>query len=292
MPANPPLPMPCSLPFQPASGIHTSILISESAVGLAMTTTRQNAGTPLYGAVRSRLPEGPGGPANPPASTTSAKMVVAPEIFDSISGLQEFSARTTRLEASRKTASSVAEPSDIAQRRHALFITVPIICMAEILLRPRFSHEDCLMRLHLLPTFHRQVDPVSGIVRGKRNVVAIFLRQVEMVDSIVGGIVWRRQIVIAFHHQYLQVRIFHDGLPHRRRSIRKSLNRRSPIPLVKAGVLRPHVVGHVGLVSQFGADVVVEHRRKRRLRCRTSGIVERSVEQAVGIRPGVARVEP
>src|SRR5271165_90836 len=132
MPANPPLPMPCSLPFQPVSGIHTSILISESVVGLAMTTTRQNAGTPLYGAVRSRLLEGPGGPANPPASTTSAKMVVAPEIFDSISGLQELSARTTRLEASRKTTGSIAEPSNIAQRRRALFITVPITCMARI----------------------------------------------------------------------------------------------------------------------------------------------------------------
>jgi len=42
-PPNPPLPTPWNLPFQLASGIHTSILMSESVDGLNVAATRQNA---------------------------------------------------------------------------------------------------------------------------------------------------------------------------------------------------------------------------------------------------------
>jgi hypothetical protein len=42
-PANPPLPWPRNFPFHPPPGIQTSILTSESALGVAFTTTRQNA---------------------------------------------------------------------------------------------------------------------------------------------------------------------------------------------------------------------------------------------------------
>ena len=49
-PANPPLPMPWNFPFQPELGIHTSNLMSESAVGLITPVTRQNAGSSLNGA--------------------------------------------------------------------------------------------------------------------------------------------------------------------------------------------------------------------------------------------------
>jgi len=46
-PVQPPLPLPSSLPFQFISGIHTSIWISESLVGLMVAVTRQNAGRSL-----------------------------------------------------------------------------------------------------------------------------------------------------------------------------------------------------------------------------------------------------
>ena len=44
VPAQPPLPTAWNLPFQPANGIHTSILMSESVDGLIVAATRQNAG--------------------------------------------------------------------------------------------------------------------------------------------------------------------------------------------------------------------------------------------------------
>jgi hypothetical protein len=44
-PAHTPLPPPTNLPFQPASGIHTSKRMSESGVGFELAATRQNAGS-------------------------------------------------------------------------------------------------------------------------------------------------------------------------------------------------------------------------------------------------------
>src|SRR6476659_2029758 len=44
VPLQPPLPTACSLPFQPSSGSQTSILISESFVGLSAAATRQKPG--------------------------------------------------------------------------------------------------------------------------------------------------------------------------------------------------------------------------------------------------------
>ena len=44
LPFQPPLPTARNLPFQPDAGSQTSILMSESAVGLSVAATRQNAG--------------------------------------------------------------------------------------------------------------------------------------------------------------------------------------------------------------------------------------------------------
>ena len=44
-PAKPPLPGTTNLPFQPDAGIHSSILMSESRLGLIDAATRQNAGS-------------------------------------------------------------------------------------------------------------------------------------------------------------------------------------------------------------------------------------------------------
>src|SRR5262249_49308059 len=55
-PPNPPLPTPRYLSFQLASGIHTSILMSESVDGLNVAATRQNAGSCLKSAVGCASP--------------------------------------------------------------------------------------------------------------------------------------------------------------------------------------------------------------------------------------------
>src|SRR4029077_10334544 len=78
-PANPPLPSPRYLPFHPASGSHTSILISESLAGLSVAVTRQNAGRFLVAA--AGMPK-VGGGTNAPASTGCAKVIVVSGSFN------------------------------------------------------------------------------------------------------------------------------------------------------------------------------------------------------------------
>src|SRR5512146_2156238 len=80
-PASPPLPTACSLPFQPASGSQTSILISESLLGLASATTRQKAGRLLYSDERSAPLNGAGGPTNVPAATLCTETMDTAGIF-------------------------------------------------------------------------------------------------------------------------------------------------------------------------------------------------------------------
>src|SRR5215831_16861427 len=72
LPAKPPLPTPWYLPFQPATGIHTSILMSESLAGLISAVTRQRAGASL-----NTAGFGAGlGSSNAPAATTCADVMV------------------------------------------------------------------------------------------------------------------------------------------------------------------------------------------------------------------------
>src|SRR6476469_1537311 len=71
-PANPPFPTPRYLPFQPVSGSHTSILISESLAGLIVAATRQNAGRFFTEAGGTLAPGG----INAPAATGCADVMV------------------------------------------------------------------------------------------------------------------------------------------------------------------------------------------------------------------------
>src|SRR5262245_20381258 len=89
-PANPPFPGITNLPFQLRAGIHSSILISESALGISVAVTRQKAGKSANGdgAAPRPLPDGPaagGGAPAPlnagngtklPASTALANVIV------------------------------------------------------------------------------------------------------------------------------------------------------------------------------------------------------------------------
>src|SRR5260221_4925253 len=79
-PPAPPLPVPRNLPFQvSAGGIHTSILMFDSAVGLSVAATRQKAGTVIVGpfALAFGL--------NGPAATAAAVVMVASCTFRPLS---------------------------------------------------------------------------------------------------------------------------------------------------------------------------------------------------------------
>src|SRR6188508_674737 len=71
-PANPPVPTPWNFPFHVLpSGIQTSKLMCESAVGAATAATRQNAGTARGAAV----PRGAGGVNVPAAASDVAETI-------------------------------------------------------------------------------------------------------------------------------------------------------------------------------------------------------------------------
>jgi len=75
-PPMPPVPFPWKLPFQPVTGIHTSILMSDSLVGFRVAVTRQKAGRFLNGAAASPRPPVPAGGVKAPAATVAADVIV------------------------------------------------------------------------------------------------------------------------------------------------------------------------------------------------------------------------
>src|SRR5712691_10752933 len=81
VPAHPPLPTACNLPFQPEAGSQTSILMSESLVGFRVAATRQNAGNALnvWAAVG---PPRPGAAKAPDPTTWASVMVVFGSVND------------------------------------------------------------------------------------------------------------------------------------------------------------------------------------------------------------------
>src|SRR5579862_3682570 len=82
-PAQPPLPTAWNLPFHPLAGSQTSILMSESLVGVSVAATRQNSPSALYG---FRPRGGPSGGWNVPAATTST-LVMAVSLSASLARL-------------------------------------------------------------------------------------------------------------------------------------------------------------------------------------------------------------
>src|ERR1051326_980290 len=74
-PVHPPFPLASNLLFQPAAGIHTSILMSESGVGLSVAATRQNAGR-SENLAAACMPCALAGATNAPACTACATVTV------------------------------------------------------------------------------------------------------------------------------------------------------------------------------------------------------------------------
>src|SRR6478672_8139931 len=94
-PENPPLPVPRSFPFQPLpAGIQTSILISESGVGVAVAATRQN-GDAIVSA------RGAPGGVKAPAGTSCAAVTVTSASFSEVSSAQFLTATSRPAPASR-----------------------------------------------------------------------------------------------------------------------------------------------------------------------------------------------
>src|SRR5262245_33023733 len=80
-PANPPLPGTTNLPFHPAIGIQSSILMSESARGNSEAVTRQKAGRSANGdggAPRVPRPASPGGAGGAPRRAGAGNCTKAP----------------------------------------------------------------------------------------------------------------------------------------------------------------------------------------------------------------------
>src|SRR5512142_2175930 len=101
VPAQAPLPTDCRFPFHPlpgpASGNQTSTLISESATGVSVAATRQNAGR--FRKDWGCLPLGAGkGEVNAPAAKVSAMVIV---VFFSFSAV-----RLSQLEAAKTGATA------------------------------------------------------------------------------------------------------------------------------------------------------------------------------------------
>src|SRR5688572_19276934 len=71
VPAQPPLPTAWNLPFHATAGSQTSILMSESEVGVSVAATRQKAGNWLNCGSAGPVP----GRLNPPAGTIWAKVI-------------------------------------------------------------------------------------------------------------------------------------------------------------------------------------------------------------------------
>src|SRR5262245_53978718 len=75
LPFHPPLPVDWNLPFHPEEGSQTSILMSESADGLSVAATRQNAGKSANALPPPRPP--PCGGVKAPAAIGCAIVIVA-----------------------------------------------------------------------------------------------------------------------------------------------------------------------------------------------------------------------
>src|SRR2546423_1706127 len=98
-PAKPPLPCPRYLPFQPVSGSHISILMSESLAGVMTVVTRQNAGRFLADAADTPEPDGG---TNAPAATGCADVMLVSGSFNA-ARLSQVAARPGTLQHSNST---------------------------------------------------------------------------------------------------------------------------------------------------------------------------------------------
>src|SRR3954468_22453438 len=114
-PAQPPFPTAWNLPFQPFVGSHTSILMSESVLGVSVAATRQNDGRFAYGLAPPPPRRPPSGGTNVPGATTSARLIVpafkaAPAKLSHVAADARVAATAVRNNASAMTTFIVRSP--------------------------------------------------------------------------------------------------------------------------------------------------------------------------------------
>jgi hypothetical protein len=107
-PDQPPLPTAWNLPFQPESGIQTSILISESDVGFKVAATRQKAGRFLYGGGPCKF-AAPAGGVNSPAGIGCAIVIVVSGSFSAVRLSHEAAAVGAGMAAARSSSTANSE---------------------------------------------------------------------------------------------------------------------------------------------------------------------------------------
>src|SRR5262249_31018591 len=118
--AQPPFPTAWNLPFQPFAGIHTSIVMSESALGVSVAATRQNDGRFAYGFVPPPPRRPLSGGTNVPGATTSARLIVpafnaTPARLSHVAAAARVAATADRNAASAMTTFIVRSPLPRAQ---------------------------------------------------------------------------------------------------------------------------------------------------------------------------------
>src|SRR5688500_15761047 len=116
-PAHAPLPTDCSLPFHPADGSHTSILMSESLVGVSVAVTRQKAGRLLSAAGFGTVTGGPPGIVNGPRATAWADVTV---VFASVND-----SRLSHVAALAAAGAAMVTTAPMAMERIVFRVTAP-----------------------------------------------------------------------------------------------------------------------------------------------------------------------
>src|SRR5262249_47627157 len=89
------------------------------------------------------------------------------------------------------------------------------------------------------------------------------LIQSHVIERVLRGEVWSRQVVIAGADKKLHKRIFVEGVLERLRRVGEATALDAPVPLVEAEAAAEDVILKVRLEAQFAAHVLIEHRGVR-----------------------------
>lgn len=108
---------------------------------------------------------------------------------------------------------------------------------------------------------------MARLVILQADVGALARVEVHVIQRVLGGKIGRRHVVIAAGDQQLQVRVLGEGAAQGFAGVGISVVG-APVPLRDAAA--EDVILEVGLEGEFGADVVVEGRRVRRPKSKTT----------------------
>src|SRR5688572_27043422 len=140
LPFHPPLPTAWNLPFQPAAGSHTSILMSDSFVGVSVAATRQNAGR----SAKALAPPRPPGWVNAPAATGCA-IVTVPLVSFAVARLSHVAADAGPAAATRAIRPPTATRAECSVRERISCLPTPNSQL------PTTNHQPASLIYHISP---------------------------------------------------------------------------------------------------------------------------------------------